>query len=79
MYLEIASITIRGELMNENGDNGLDEPIYKSEVTEGINEMLECLLGQGKIGCKKCKECEKVDACCFLTDAVFVYRNIKRI
>jgi hypothetical protein len=62
-----------------NGDNRLGEPTYKPEVIKGINEMLECLLGQGKIDCKKCKECEKIDACCFLTDAVFVYKNIKRI
>ncbi len=65
--------------MNVNGGIRLDEPIYKSAVTKGINEMLECLLGQGDIGCNKCKECEKVDACCFLTDSVFVYRNINKI
>jgi hypothetical protein len=64
--------------MKKNVDNGLDELISKSEVTEGINEMLECLLSQEIIGCKKCKACKKVDACCFLMDSVFVYKNIKR-
>jgi hypothetical protein len=65
--------------MNVNWDNRLYEPIYKSDVIKGINEMLECLLNQGNIGCKKCEKCEKVDACCFLTDSVFVYRNINKI
>ena len=65
--------------MNVNADNRLGEPTYKLEVIKGINEMLECLLGQGNNGCKKCKQCEKVDACCFLTDSVIVYKNISKI
>jgi hypothetical protein len=64
--------------MKKNVNDKLDESISKSEITEGINEMLECLFSQEKNGSKKCKECEKIDACRFLMDSVFVYKNIKR-
>ena len=64
--------------MVENADNGLDESISNSEITEGINTLLECLLNKDQISCKKCKECEMVDACCFLMDAVFVYKYQER-
>jgi hypothetical protein len=63
--------------MKKNVDNRIDESISKSEVAEGINTMLECLLSQDKFSCKKCRECEKVDACCFLMESVFVYKHIK--
>ena len=65
--------------MKENDDNGLDESISNSEITEGINTLLECLLSKDEPSFKKCKECEKVDACCFLMDAVFVYKHQKRM
>jgi hypothetical protein len=61
-----------------NDDYRLDESMSKPEITEGINTMLECLLRNDKNGCNKCKECEKIDACCFLIDSVFAYKNIKR-
>ena len=65
--------------MNVNVDNRLGESTNKLEVIKGINEMLECLLSERNSGCIKCKQCEKVDACCFLTDSVFVYKNISKI
>ena len=65
--------------MKANEDNRSPKSIYQSEIAKGINEMLDCLLSQGDIGCKKCKQCEKVDACCFLTDSVFVYKNMNDI
>ena len=46
----------------------------KNEINNLIHHMLDCLLN--KEG-RKCKRCKCVDACSFLTEAVFVCRNKK--
>jgi hypothetical protein len=46
--------------------------INKTKVREEISTMLDCLLNRD-LKCKDCKNCEKVDACCFISEAVFVY------
>ncbi len=51
-----------------------NESVSKAKVTEGINEMLGCLLNKEQANCRKCKSCNKVDSCCFLMEAVFVYQ-----
>jgi hypothetical protein len=42
-----------------------------------INTMLECLLSKDS-NCRSCKNCENVDACCFLMEAVVVSKHIKK-
>jgi hypothetical protein len=49
------------------------DTINRSKTREEILKMLECLFSQDELDCKKCKNCEKVDSCCFLSEAVFVY------
>jgi hypothetical protein len=44
---------------------------------EEINTMLNCLLSRDS-GCKDCKSCESVDACCFLMEAVVVSQHIEK-
>jgi hypothetical protein len=45
---------------------------------ESIAMMLKCLLSKNERSYNKCKNCEKVDACCFLIKAVSVcqYNNM---
>jgi hypothetical protein len=49
------------------------DTIDRTKAREEICNMLDCLFSQDEIDCKKCKDCEKVDSCCFLSEAVFVY------
>jgi hypothetical protein len=44
----------------------------ETAVKEEICLMLDCLLHRN-LKCKDCKNCEKIDACCFLSEAVFIY------
>lgn len=59
--------------MTENVNRRRDKLIHKAEAREVINRMLDCLLSQEGMNRNNCKECENVDACCFLMDAVFVF------
>jgi hypothetical protein len=51
----------------------------KIKAREEICNILDCLLNQEEINCKKCKDCEKLDACCFLSEAIFVCQYKKFI
>jgi hypothetical protein len=51
--------------------------LNKTSVTEAINSMLECLLEKENSDCKKCKNCERVDACCYLMESVVIYKHIE--
>jgi hypothetical protein len=58
--------------MLEDVNRKMDDSIFKVRASESINAMLACLLNQeGKI----CKNCNDVDVCTFLTEAMFAYRN----
>jgi hypothetical protein len=48
-------------------------------LREDITRILECLLNSDERKCNSCKKCEDIDACCFLTDAVFVCKQKMRI
>jgi len=56
----------------------MGDTLNKTHVTEAINLMLKCLLEKTDIDCKKCKNCERVDACCFLMESVVVSQHIKK-
>ena len=52
------------------------ELITKAEISDLIIHMLDCLLNEsGKKS--KCKNCNCVDACCRVTEAVFICRSKK--
>jgi hypothetical protein len=55
-----------------------DKSMSDKRVAESINSMLECLLNRDDKSCKKCNNCEKVDACCFLMELVVVSRYIEK-
>jgi len=58
--------------MREHVNRKMDDSKFKVRASESINAMLACLLNQeGKI----CKNCNDVDVCTFLTEAIFAYRN----
>ena len=58
--------------MLEDVNRKIDDSLFKVRARESMNAMLACLLNQeGKI----CKDCDDVDVCTFLTEAVFAYRN----
>jgi hypothetical protein len=61
--------------MIENISEELDRMFIKNKITKEINTMLECLLSKDEINCKKCKNCENVDACCFLMESVFICQH----
>jgi hypothetical protein len=61
--------------MIENISVGTDKSFLNTKVTKAINTMLECLLSKGESNCRKCKNCNNVDACCFLMESVFVYQH----
>ncbi len=63
--------------MIENHKSEKDKSIANIQAKEEINTMLDCLLNKD-LGCKNCKRCESVDVCCFLMEAVFVYKQIKK-
>ena len=48
------------------------------EVREDIISILDCLLKNQERKCDTCRNCEDVDVCCFLTDAVVVCKNYKK-
>jgi hypothetical protein len=52
----------------------MEEIKSKIELTKAINAMLACLLNKNELNCKKCIDCNNVDACCFLMEAVCVYK-----
>jgi hypothetical protein len=56
----------------------MGDTLNKANVTKAINTMLECLLEKADSDCKKCKNCEKVDACCFLMESVVVSQYIEK-
>jgi hypothetical protein len=64
--------------MNDNIYIETDKSMADKKVTESINLMLECLLNRDDKSCKKCNNCEKVDACCFLMESVVVSRYIEK-
>ncbi|UCH80691.1 MAG: hypothetical protein JSW20_13285 [Nitrospiraceae bacterium] len=47
----------------------------KIYVNNKIAMMLECLLGRDGMTRSKCKTCSHVNACCYLTEAVFVVQH----
>jgi hypothetical protein len=49
-----------------------------NNTKEKINMMLDCLLTKDS-GCKNCKDCESVDACCFLMEAVVVTQHLEKV
>ena len=58
--------------MLEDVNRKIDDSLFKVRARESMNAMLACLLNpEGKI----CKDCDDVDVCTFLTEAVFAYRN----
>ena len=48
------------------------------DVRDNIISILDCLLHHEERKCSACKNCEDVDVCCFLTDAVVVCKNYKK-
>ena len=48
------------------------------EVRGDIISILDCLLKNKQRQCDTCRNCEDVDVCCFLTDAVVVCKNTKK-
>ena len=58
--------------MIDNVKRKTNEEMFKVQVNESINRMLDCMLiGDGK----PCKNCSDVSICSFLTEAVFAYRQ----
>jgi len=49
----------------------VDQSGFRAKTIEAINRMLGCLLGDGA---KNCKNCDKVDPCRFVAEAIFAYR-----
>jgi hypothetical protein len=54
--------TVGGEINNSG---------FRVKTTEAINRMLGCLLGEAA---KNCKNCDNVDPCRFVAEAIFAYR-----
>ncbi len=61
--------------MIKNGDSGIEQSAFKIEAVEAMSGMLKCLLNKEEVNCKKCKNCEDVDVCCFLMESVIVYKH----
>jgi len=57
--------------MFETADREFDKSAFRMKVTEAINGILGCLLGNET---KNCKNCENVDPCRFVVEAIFAYR-----
>jgi hypothetical protein len=57
----------------------MNNTINRTKVKEELSTMLECILNKDTVNCN-CKQCEKIDACCFLAEAVFVcnYKERKK-
>ena len=45
------------------------------DVRENITSILDCLLKNEVRKCDTCRDCEDVDVCCFLTDAVIISKH----
>jgi hypothetical protein len=45
------------------------------DIRGDIIKILDCLLNSEGSKCDSCKGCEDVEVCCFLTDAVIVYKH----
>ena len=61
-----------GGVMIDNVKRKTNESMFKVQVNESINWMLDCMLtGDGK----PCNNCSDVSICSFLTEAVFAYRQ----
>ena len=58
--------------MLEDLNKTMDDSMFKARASESINAMLACLLNQES---KICKNCNDVDLCTFVTEAIFAYRN----
>ena len=56
----------------ENLERKHDELMCKGKVNEAISMMLDCMLSQNE---RKCKNCNDVSVCCFITEAVFAFRS----
>jgi hypothetical protein len=48
-----------------------DKSGFRAKTTEAVNRMLGCLLGETA---KNCKNCDDVDPCRFVAEAIFAYR-----
>jgi len=48
------------------------------DLKGALIEILDCLLNSEGRKCDACKKCDDVDVCCFLTDAVIVYKHKDR-
>ena len=70
------STTVSGMDMNDETGKELDKLKLKVEVNRAINKMLDCMFSRDD---KKCNQCKDVDACSFLTGAVFGCRERKLI
>ena len=46
-----------------------------SDLKENVIKILDCLLNSEGRKCDACKGCSDVEVCCFLTDAVIVYKQ----
>jgi len=58
--------------MLENINRKMDDSMFEVRAREAINAMVACLLNnEGKI----CKNCNDVDVCTFLAEAIFAYRH----
>jgi len=64
--------------MERNNKDQSFEQIDKTQVKTKIDRMLKCLFGQREANCKLCKNCEDVDACCFIMDAVYICHRQER-
>jgi len=64
---------MRGNTMHE--ENRGMETGRSSDLRQDMIRILDCLLNSEGRKCESCKKCEDVDVCCFLTDAVIVYKH----
>lgn len=56
----------------------MKDTLNKTKIKEEISTILDCLLNKDDLNCKNCKDCEKIDACCFLSEVVFVINYKER-
>jgi hypothetical protein len=60
--------------MLKNVNTEKDKSMLKIRAKKEINTMLDCLLSKDS-DCNKCKDCERVDACCFLMEAMIISQH----
>ncbi|RJQ48158.1 MAG: hypothetical protein C4538_04345 [Nitrospiraceae bacterium] len=46
-----------------------------SDIKKDLIKILDCILRNVERKCDTCKECADVDVCCFITDAIIVYKH----